>query len=130
MNKKDSTGFSLIELLIAIVVGAVFITAMTLIVNDYADLSTRNRNLVIANSYAEAKVEELRNNTYNSLNIGTTSLTSELPSLLPSPKSASMTVSQPQTGLKQVDLTITYNDLGKTRTYSYRTYEGELGVGQ
>ncbi len=130
MKKQDSNGFSLVELLIAIVVGAAFISAMSLVVNNYTNLSTRHRNLVLANSYAEAKIEELRNNTYNSLATGSTNLTGELPASLPSPKSATMVVTQSQTGLKQIEITITYNDLGNTKTYSYKTYEGELGVGQ
>lgn len=129
MKKEGQAGFSIVELILAIVVGITFISSMNLVVDNYTDLGKRNRNLLLVNSFAEAEIEQLRNNTYNSLNIGTTSLTSQLPSQLPD-ASGSMTVSQAQTGLKQIDLTISYNDLGTTRTYTYRTYEGELGVGQ
>ncbi|HET7827678.1 MAG TPA: hypothetical protein VFK97_02315 [Candidatus Saccharimonadales bacterium] len=129
MKLSDSGGFSIIELILAIVVGVTFISSMNLVVDDYTDLGKRDRNLLLANSFAEAEVEQLRNNTYNSLNLGTTSLTSQMPSQLPS-ASGSMTVSQAQTGLKQIDISISFNDLGATRTYTYRTYEGELGVGQ
>lgn len=130
MKQKKTDGFSIVELVLAIVVGAIFIGSMALIVNNYTDLSRRSRNLVLANSYAEGKVETLRNNGYNGINTGTSSLTSELPSDLASPKSASMTVTSPQDGLKKVVISINYSDLGISRTYIYTTYVGELGVGQ
>ena len=129
MKRNDSAGFSIVELVLAIVVGLTFISSMNLVVDDYTHLGKRDRSLLLVNSFAEAEVEQLRNNTYNSLNLGTTSLTSQLPSQL-SHASGTMTVSQAQTGLKQIDISISYNDLGTTRTYTYRTYEGELGVGQ
>lgn len=129
MDKKNAAGFSIVELVLAIVVGVTFIGSMNLVVDDYTHLGKRDKNLLLVNSFAEAEVEQLRNNTYNSLSLGTTSLTSQLPSQLPD-ASGSMTVSQAQTGLKQIDISISYNDLGTTRTYTYRTYEGELGVGQ
>ncbi|MGH7156553.1 MAG: hypothetical protein ACREGG_00320 [Candidatus Saccharimonadales bacterium] len=129
MKPKQAAGFTIVELIISIVVGVTFISSMNLVTDNYTNLGKRARNLVLANSFAEAEIEQLRNNTYNSLNIGTASLASQLPSQLPD-ASGSMTVSQAQTGLKQIDLTISYNDLGTTRTFTYRTYEGELGVGQ
>ena len=129
MKQKSEAGFSIVELVLAIVVGISFIGSMSLVVNNYTDLGKQDRNLLLVNSFAEAEVEQLRNNTYNSLNIGTTSLTSQLPSQLPD-ATGTMTVSQAQTGLKQIDISISYNDLGTSRTYTYRTYEGELGVGQ
>lgn len=129
MKPKDEAGFSIVELIIAMVVGVTFISSMNLVVDNYTTLGKRSRNLVLANSYAEAKIEGLRNSGYNALTAGTTSLTAELPSQLPS-RSGTMTITQNQPGLKQVDISIGYNDLGVTRAYSYRTYVGELGVGQ
>lgn len=117
------------ELMLAIVVGATFVGSMNMVTDSYTNLGKRNRNLVLVNSYAEAKVEGLRNNGYNSIATGTTSLSGELPSQLPN-HSGTMTVSQPQAGIKQIDLSISYNDGTINRTYSYRTYIGELGVGQ
>lgn len=129
MKPKDEAGFSIVELIIAMVVGVTFISSMNLVVDNYTTLGKRSRNLVLANSYAEAKIEGLRNSGYNSLAAGTTSLTAELPSQLPN-RGGTMTITQNQPGLKQVDISISYNDLGVTRAYSYRTYVGELGVGQ
>lgn len=127
---KNSEGFSIVELIISIVVGVTFISSMNLVVNNYTNLGKRGRNLVLANSYAEAKMEALRNKGFQSIALGTSDLTSELPSQLPQPRGATLIVSQPQAGLKQVDVSVSYNDLGISRSYSYRTYIGELGVGQ
>jgi type II secretory pathway pseudopilin PulG len=127
---KNSSGFSIVELIIVIVVGITFIASLNVVVNNYTNLGKRDRNLVLANSYAEGKIESLRNIGYNSIPAGTTSLTSELPAQLPTAKSATMVVSTPQAGLKQVDLTINYTEQGINRSYKYATYVGELGVGQ
>jgi hypothetical protein len=129
MKSKNSSGFSVVELIIAIIVGVSFISSMNLVTDNYTNLGKRARNLVLANSYAEAKVEGLRNNGYNSLTVGSTSLNSELPSQLLH-HSGTLTISQPQTGLKQIDVSISYTDEGISRSYTYRTYIGELGVGQ
>jgi|SRR5579862_3916394 len=131
INKKlaAQSGFTIVELIVAMIVGTSFIITTNSAVNDYTHLSTRTRQLTLANSFAESEVEALRNNGYNSLTLGTTDISSQLPSGLQSPKSASLVVSSPLAGIKQVDLTISYYDQA-VRTYSYTTYIGELGVGQ
>ena len=128
--RNSESGFTLVELIVSIVVGAVVIASMNQVVNSYIHVGQRGRYLNLANSYIEGKAEALRNIGYNGLSTGTTSLTSELSSQLPPSRSATMTVSTPQTGLKQIDLTISYKDQGQTVSYSYTTYIGELGVGQ
>ncbi len=127
---KSPDGFSIVELIIAIVVGVTFIGSMNLVVDNYNTLSRRDRNLVLANSFAEGEVEGLRNQGYNSLSTGTTDISAQLPAQLPAPHSSSLTISQPQAGLKQVVVSVTYNDQGTSRTYHYTTDIGELGVGQ
>lgn len=127
---RSQAGFSIVELVVAIVVGVLFLSSINLIVNNYIHIGLRGRNLTLANSFASGKVEALRNAGYNSLDAGTSDISSELPPQLTSPKSGSMTISQPQTGLKQIDISITYSDDGVNRTSSFRTYIGELGVGQ
>jgi hypothetical protein len=129
MKPKQSDGFSIVELILAIVVGVTFLSSMNLVTDNYTNLGKRSRNLVLVNSYAEAKVEGLRNSGYNAINTGTSSLSSELPSQLPG-RSGTMTVSQPFGGIKRIDLSISYKDGTINRAYSYRTYIGELGVGQ
>jgi hypothetical protein len=79
---------------------------------------------------AQNKVETLRSAGYNSLNNGTTSFSAELPNIMGSPKSASYTISSPQTGIKQIDISISYTEYKSTKALAYKTYVSELGVGQ
>lgn len=130
MNTKKSAGFSIVELILAIIVGAVLFLAINVITTDYLHLGQRSRNLVLANSFTEGKVEALRNIGYSGLTTGTTDISSELPADLQSPKSASLQISDSSSGLKKVDITVNYTDQTITRTYSYSTYIGELGVGK
>lgn len=109
---------------------AIVTAALSQVVTSYVHVAQRGRYLNLANAYAEAKIESLRNTGYNGLSLGTTSLTGELPTQLPPSRSASMTITSPSSGIKQVDLTISYKDQGQSNTYSYTTYVGELGVGQ
>lgn len=115
--------------MVAITVAAIVIGSLSSVVTGYVHVAQRGRYLNLANSYVEAKVETLRNQGYNSLAIGTTSLTSELSTQLPPSRSASMAISNQATGVKKVDITISYYDQG-TQSYGYTTYIGELGVGQ
>lgn len=128
-TETSESGFTIVELIIAMIVGTGFIIMTNSAVNDYTHLATRTRQLTLANSFAEGEFESLRNSGYNSLNAGTTDISSQLPAGLQSPKNASLVVSSPTSGIKQVDLTISYSDQA-VRTYSYTTYIGELGVGQ
>ena len=127
---RTSDGFTLVELLVSIAVAAIVTAALSQVVTSYVHVAQRGRYLNLANAYAEAKIESLRNTGYNGLSLGTTSLTGELPTQLPPSRSASMTITSPSSGIKQVDLTISYKDQGQSNTYSYTTYVGELGVGQ
>jgi prepilin-type N-terminal cleavage/methylation domain-containing protein len=130
MKEKTSAGFTIVELLVTIALSGIIIGSLSQVVTTYLHLSQRGRYLNLANSYAEAKVETLRNQGYGSLNPGTTNLSSELPSQLPPTRSASMVISSPSGGIKQVDVTVTYTDQGQSNSYGYTTYVGELGVGQ
>ncbi|HET7320325.1 MAG TPA: prepilin-type N-terminal cleavage/methylation domain-containing protein, partial [Candidatus Saccharimonadales bacterium] len=108
--RNTSEGFTLVELLVAIAVGAIVVASLNVMVSGYLHVSQRGRYLNATNSFVEGKVEALRNSGYNAVPAGTSSLTSQLPSMLPPSRSASMTVSSPSSGLKQVDITVSYKD--------------------
>ncbi|HET9850163.1 MAG TPA: prepilin-type N-terminal cleavage/methylation domain-containing protein [Candidatus Saccharimonadales bacterium] len=127
---SGTAGFSIVELIIAIAVGGLLVLATNNIINTYLHTGQKSRNLLLANSYVEGKVEALRNQGFNALNVGDSDITSELPSALPNPKSASLDITNPSPGIKQIDITLSFYDQGTTRSYSYTTYIGELGVGQ
>lgn len=130
-TSKNQSGFTLVELITAIGIGAFFIIAVSTLLINSSRISQRGRDIAVANSFAENKVEALRSAGYLRLDAGvTTDITGELPAELAAPRNASLAVSQQSTSIKEVLITIEYNDQGKQKTYSYTTYLGELGVGQ
>lgn len=131
INKlKQDGGFTIVELLITLLVGAVMVTGLNAIVVSQSFLGERSRDLVLANSFVEGKFESLRSLGFLGLNDGTTDITSELPTELNNPRSGSIVVTPHSSGTKKIAITITYNEQGRPRTYSYSTLIGELGVGQ
>lgn len=130
MSKKSQGGFTIIELLVAIAIVGLLVPALIGFVTTLNRLNDRARDFTLVNSIAENKIESLRSAGYTTLTNGTTTFSSELPTTLGSPKTATYVVSTPSAGMKQVDLTIVYRDYGTNQTLQYRTYIGELGVGQ
>jgi len=136
MTKKCSRrlasngGFTIVELVVAIVIAGFILPAVALALTSLAATDYQARDLSLANMISQNKVEYLRSIGYNSVSTGTTTFTAELPASMGKPKSANYTVSTPTTGIKQVDITISFTEYKKTRTVTYRTYISELGVGQ
>lgn len=124
--KVDQKGFSVVELILSIVVGGLFLLSLTQITNNYIIIGGKSRNVVLANSYAEGKLETLRNIGFSGLSNGTTNVGAELPSQLSGPKSASLVISAPLPNLKKADLTVSYSDRGTNRTATYSAYIGEI----
>lgn len=129
-EKTSESGFTIVELLITLVVGAVLVTGINSIVVSQSFLAQRSRDLIIANAFVEAKVEELRSLGFSGLSNGTTVITGQLPTELSTPRSASQVITSYSGAIKKVVYTINYNEQGASRTYSYSTFIGELGVGQ
>lgn len=127
---SDKSGFTLVENLVAIAIAATFAAAVSTLITNNARIAARTRDLAASNAFMENKVESLRSAGYLSLSDGTTDITSELPSELREPRSGAQTITTASVSVKQVALSLTYNDQGTPRTYNYITYVGELGVGQ
>jgi prepilin-type N-terminal cleavage/methylation domain-containing protein len=130
LARKKESGFTIVELLISMVVVAILIVGINSIYLTHLTQSQKVRNLVIVNSFVENKVEALRSAGFLSIEDGTTDISNELPTDLRSPKSASLQIGSATSGLKDINISIIYNDSGIQRTYNYQTYVGELGVGQ
>jgi type II secretory pathway pseudopilin PulG len=129
-GKRATGGFTVAELVITIVVMGFIIPAIALALTNLSVINYRARDLTLANLAAQNKIESLRSIGYNSISSGTVSFSSELPSSMGGPKSASYTVTTPQTGIKQIDVSISYTEYKSTHNLAYRTYISELGVGQ
>lgn len=127
--RKTQGGFTIVELIVALALFAILIPTLTLGVSTLTQLNNRTRDLTLISIIAENKIESLRSIGYNSVDTGTTSFSGELPAEISSPKSASYTVTQ-GTGIKTIDVTISYTDYKKTKIVNYKSIIGETGVGQ
>jgi prepilin-type N-terminal cleavage/methylation domain-containing protein len=128
--KSPQKGFTVVELLVTVVVAGVIIPAVAMALTNLSVVNKLARDQALANLLVQNKVETLRSAGFNSLNNGTTSFSTELPNTFGSPKSASYSISTPQTGLKQIDVSISFTEYNSTKNSAYRTYVSELGVGQ
>lgn len=123
-------GFTVIELLIAIGIFGLVAPSISLAILSINRINDKAGDLTYANILAENKIETLRSQGYNSLANGTVDFSSELIDTFTPPKSASYTVTTPENGIKNVNVTIQYTDQGQTRTLTYASIIGELGVAQ
>lgn len=128
--KKNSLGFTTVELLIAISMIGIIVPSVIGLTTTINKLNNRANDLNTINSLAENKIESLRSLGFTGLSDGTTAFTNELPPSIGSPRSATYTVTSPQPDIRQVDIQIDYTDHGTPHSASYRTYVGEVGVGQ
>lgn len=120
----------MVELVVTISVFAIIVPALASMLGQLDSVNDKARDMAVVHALVENKVESLRSISFTGLTDGSTDFTGELPQTVAAPRSASYTVSAVNAALKQVDVSITYNDHGATRNLTYRTYIGELGVGQ
>ncbi len=130
LKRLTSSGFTLAELVIAISIFAIVIPIITLSVTELTIINARSRNILIANTAAQNKIEVLRSQGFNSINTGTYDFSSELSPLLSSPRTASYTVTNNTASIKDISIAISFRDATTTRTMQYKTSISELGVGQ
>lgn len=130
MQNQKQNGFTLTELIVTVAVFAVLIPVMGSFIAMIDGLNDRGRDLSVIHALVENKIEGLRSVSFIGVSNGTTNFTNDLPVSIGSPRSATYTISSINSALKQVDVEVTYNDHGAARTLAYRTYLGELGVGQ
>lgn len=131
VTKKNELGFTAIELLISISMIGIIVPSIIGLITTINRLNDRANDMNTINSLVENKVESLRSIGFTGLENGTTNFTNELPPGIDSPRSATYTISSPhQPDIKQIDILIDYTDQGRPQSVSYKTYVGELGVGQ
>ncbi len=131
MIDRNSKGFTLVELIVAIAIIGLMTTGITSLYVAIEKTQRKTKLLETATRVGEKKIEELRNNHYNSLqNDSVITFTNELPDTLPSPRSGTVSISEPVAGIKRVDLNITYKDGSKDREVELSSFIGVLGIGQ
>lgn len=131
MTHKNENGFTLVELIVAIVIISLMAIGVTSLYIAIEKTQRKTRLLETATRAGEKKIEELRNNHYNALENDTViDFTGELPSSLPEPRSGSVAVSEPTPGIKRVDVTVSYRDGNANRDVELSSLIGVLGIGQ
>lgn len=128
---KKQSGFTIVELIVTLVFLGFVVVGITQLYMSIQRIQERTAWLQIASHAAQTEIESLRNNNYSSLTGGQQiDFTSQLPSRLPNPKSALVAVSEPQAGLKRVDVTVSYGDHGDTRHVTLSSLIGVIGISQ
>lgn len=127
---KETSGFTVLEVILATAVAGFIFLGIGGMINTLNVVNDRARDLTLANALAENKVETLRSAGFGGLSDGVVDFTAELPDTLAPPRAATYSISSPESNLRQVDINITYSDRGQPRSLDYRTYIGELGIGQ
>lgn len=131
MTRENTRGFTLVELIVAIALIGLMASGITSLYIAIEKTQRKTKLLETATRAGEKKIEELRNNHYNSLQNNTTiTFTDELPGSLPSPRSGTASISEPIAGIKRVDLDITYKDGASSRKVELSSLIGVLGIGQ
>ena len=127
----NGDGFTLVELLLAIIVLGIATMGIAGLYNIMKVTQVHAMHLDTATRAARTEIEVLRNNSYNSLDPGSTiNFTSSLPGSLPRDRNGTVAVSEPLSGLRKVDVTITYTDFGKPQTVKLTSEIGIIGIGQ
>jgi Tfp pilus assembly protein PilV len=127
---QQLAGFTIVEIIITVVLIGLLVPALVSMITILGSINDRARDMSLIHALAENKVEGLRSINFTGLTNGTTDFTTELPATIATPRSAIYTISSTSASLKQVDVSISYNDHAQTRNLTYTTYIGELGVGQ
>lgn len=130
MVKLNNSGFTITELLITLALFGIVTSMFAVGINNLTVLNNRARDLALANTLAQNRFELIRSAGYNSAGLGTVDFSDELPSELASPKSASYTITEPETGIKLVTVNISYHDYGEPRQLTYQSMVSEIGVAQ
>lgn len=127
-NSED--GLTIVELIVAMVVGAILAGSVNTIYTNQTYLSQNARDRALINAYAEGRIESMRSAGFLQLNDGTTNVTPELPTEINPPRNGTLTITSPSPGVKRAVIVVSYNSQGKQLSETYTTYIGELGAGQ
>jgi len=130
-TKSNQGGFTLVELLITMIVLGIVITSLAGLYYVMQIQSIQNLRLDLAIRAARTEIEDLRTTGYSSLTPGQNiDFTSSLPSQLPPDKKGTVIVSEPDSGLRRVDVTVTYTSYGIPETVELSSDIGIIGITQ
>lgn len=129
MIKKES-GFTLVELVVSIAVIGIVVSSVVSLFGSIQSTQRRTAYMETATRAAQRQMESLRNNNYNNLDAGETiDFTSQLPTSLRN-RSGTVTVSEPNPGLKRVDISVVYYEGSQQQKVDLSSLVGILGITQ
>jgi prepilin-type N-terminal cleavage/methylation domain-containing protein len=128
---RNQRGFTLVEIVITLLVIGMIIVGLSTLFITLQRVQAQATYTEIANRAAQRQVESLRNSSYNNLTPGEDiSFTDELPNTLPSGATGNVEVTEPTQGLRKVDVSVTYEYAGSSRTITHTSLIGILGITQ
>lgn len=130
MSKKQQTGFTIVEIVIAITLFAIIIPSIVGMISTAGFVNKTSIDHTLINNIVEEKIESLRSKGFASLSDGTTDFSNELPSTLSTPSSADITITPESTDIKKVVVSIAYTLQGQQKTFHYTTLISKNGLGQ
>jgi type II secretory pathway pseudopilin PulG len=131
-ERQNEGGFTLMELVVTAAFMGIVIVSVSGLFIGLRQINNAANNYTIASQVAQQLIEKNRNTPYSAITVGTTDVTSSTlsayPSLL-SPRSATVTVSQVNaSGIKQVDVAISYTDRTGLKRVQYSTQIANKGL--
>jgi prepilin-type N-terminal cleavage/methylation domain-containing protein len=128
---RNEEGYTLVELIITILVFGIVSGSVINLFVSIQQGHVRSNYLKSATLAAQREVESLRNSNYNSLTPGTDiDFTDQLPAILPEGKDGNVEVSEPISGLRRVDVSVSYTYQGKTQVVMLSSLIGVIGITQ
>jgi prepilin-type N-terminal cleavage/methylation domain-containing protein len=140
MLKSDQRGFTIMELVVAMAFMGIVIVSLTELFSGIRQINRAANNYTVAVQVAHQYIEKFRNTAYGSITTGTTDVTaaalSAYPNLL-TPRSATTTVGWVdssgvtqtfETGIKKVDVAISYKDRTGTKQVQFETIIANKGL--
>lgn len=129
--KRDSSGFTIVELIISIIVIGIIVAALSTLFIGIQNTQNQTVYKENATRAAQREIESLRNNNYGTLTAGENiDFSGDLSPKLPSGSTGTVVVSEPSAGLKRVDVTVSYPDGSKTHEVTLSSLIGVIGITQ
>jgi len=129
--KTNEGGFTIVELVVTTVVTGLIVVAVTTLFITIERTQHSTQLMETATRAGEQQIESLRNNNYGSLTPGSSiTFTNNLPANLPTPRNATAVISEPSSGIRRVDVTVSYRDGSKQKKVQLSSLIGQIGIGQ
>lgn len=131
MSIKNENGFTLVELLVTIILVGVVFSGLSSIFIGIQRAQVQTSYLESATYAAQRQIESLRNSSFNNLTPGVDiDFSDSLPDTLPGDSTGNVVVSEPQPGLRRVDVTVSYDYGGQSRDVQLSSLIGVIGIVQ